>query len=81
MKILHLSQSRISNVQSDYFQDLRSLEILTLDNNFLNALPKNVFKGLNNLKDLTLYNNNFSKVSRSYIGVSDLVKIDIPTEQ
>jgi len=81
LKTLHLSQSRVREVVPSHFQDLQELEILTLDNNSLNVLPKNIFKDLGNLKELTLYNNHFSKVSRSYIGVSDSVKIDILTEQ
>ena len=62
LKLLSVSNCRISSVHEDTFQPLIHITDLYLDDNRISHLPQNVFGNLWNLTILNLGNNRFTKL-------------------
>lgn len=60
--VLNLANNQISRIDSHVFQDLYSLQILSLDSNSIEMIAEGSFSTLSNLHGLTLSNNNLVRV-------------------
>ncbi len=79
LKSLSLYKNEFLNLPQAIFSNLKSLENLDLSYNKFDEIPQGTFLGLDRLKNLWLYFTGLEPVSRSRIGISDDVKVDIPT--
>ena len=70
---LDLSNNKICTIFG--FKNLKNLEILWLQDNFLSQIPNNSFEGLNNLKELNLNGNEIQEIHLSVF--SHLPKLEI----
>ena len=61
LRVLSLSQNKLSILRADVFSNLIKLRTLNLSNNIFNSLPKDVFTGLTSLLILDLSGNLFTK--------------------
>ncbi|XP_036445071.1 toll-like receptor 5 [Colossoma macropomum] len=67
LQILHLQSTGLPNIWSqgkclDVFDNLHQLQLLFLQNNFMQSLPKNIFKGLTSLFYLDLSFNSLTYI-------------------
>ena len=66
----------MKKIEAGSFQDLKSLEILYLNNNNINSLEKGVFVGLKNITNIYLGYNQITKLTRdSLLGLPDSLEV------
>ncbi len=74
---LHLGQNGISHLQPDIFADMKSLEVLYLDENSL-VFTQDMWWGLENLKHLSLRRNHIDVLrAGSFTGLQSLNELDL----
>jgi Leucine-rich repeat (LRR) protein len=62
LKILYLSDNKITTIEEKTFENLHSLEVLWLSHNELTEINVESFIGLNGLKELNLFNNKIKSI-------------------
>ncbi|XP_044012046.1 toll-like receptor 6 [Aphidius gifuensis] len=58
--LLNLSWNKLTNIDSELFKDLYTLQILDLHHNHIKMIPSNTFLSMNNLHTLNLAHNNLN---------------------
>jgi hypothetical protein len=65
IKILDLSNSNISHLNKDIFNNLTQLQVLKIYNNKLTELDKDIFKNLSQLEELSISNNKVTELDKN----------------
>ncbi|KAI7819044.1 hypothetical protein BC939DRAFT_270972 [Gamsiella multidivaricata] len=76
LTFLDMSSNRLSNLASTFFEHLRSLEILKLDNNSISSIPLTI-GSLKRLKTLSISNNLLSSLPEEIGQLESLAELDL----
>lgn len=75
---LDFSHNRVSKMEIALFRDLHNLQILKMQDNYIEHIPENVFGSLSKLQSLTLSNNRLTNVdSYAFTGLQVLSVLSI----
>lgn len=75
---LDFSHNRVSKMEIALFRDLHNLQILKMQDNYIEHIPENVFASLSKLQSLTLSNNRLTNVdSYAFTGLQVLSVLSI----
>ncbi|XP_045449583.1 toll-like receptor Tollo [Melitaea cinxia] len=79
---LDFSHNRVSKMEIALFRDLHSLQILKMQDNFIEHIPENVFSSLVNLHTLILSNNRLTNIeSYAFMGLQVLSVLSIDSNR
>ncbi|XP_053604299.1 toll-like receptor Tollo [Plodia interpunctella] len=79
---LDFSHNRVSKMEIALFRDLHNLQILKMQENFIEHIPENVFSTLSNLHTLILSNNRLTTIeSYAFTGLQVLTVLSIDSNR
>lgn len=79
---LDFSHNRVSKMEIALLRDLHNLQILKMQDNFIEHIPENVFSSLSNLHTLTLSNNRLTTIeSYAFMGLQVLSVLSIDSNR
>lgn len=79
---LDFSHNRVSKMEIALFRDLHNLQILKMQDNFIEHIPENVFSSLKNLHTLTFSNNRLTNIeSYAFVGLQVLSVLSIDSNR
>ncbi|CAH0399859.1 unnamed protein product [Chilo suppressalis] len=79
---LDFSHNRVSKMEIALFRDLHNLQILKMQENFIEHIPENVFSSLGNLHTLILSNNRLTNIeSYAFTGLQALSVLSIDSNR
>lgn len=79
---LDFSHNRVSKLEIALFRDLYNLQILKMQDNWIEHIPENVFSSLSNLHTLTLSNNRLANIENyAFTGLQVLSVLSIDSNR
>ncbi|XP_013192163.1 toll-like receptor Tollo [Amyelois transitella] len=79
---LDFSHNRVSKLEIALFRDLHNLQVLKMQENFIEHIPENVFSTLSNLHTLILSNNRLTTIeSYAFTGLQVLTVLSIDSNR